>query len=1366
MAGQYVAEIQAKLTINVRPAIRQLVSDLGKAGDLAGRKAGAQFEDSFLRQASGLRAKMEARFGKFTTQVKVDADVRRAQEQLNSLRERITTTVEAEADTTRARAELELLSKRRRTTVEVDVDRNRITQSLRSFASELGNFGQILSGIGGGAGASLLPVVGVVGAIAAASVPASAAVVALASSLGIAASSALAAAPAMFGVAAAVGAVGLSFSGITSAFKAYTQEQASAASSAGTSAASTRAAAKAVAAASRAVDQAREQQARVAEDSVDRILQANQRVIDANEQVKESEENLIEVRKRAKQQLEDLADSAERSVVNEERATFRLADARAVLASLSLTKSNNEQAVSARQLREAELDVTDAELDLAEATKTRKRTAEELAVANKAGVEGSREVIQAQRAHADATQNLADAQKEAAKTQRDAARAQADAAAAVTAAMQGVADAAESAADSTGGASAAASKYAQELAKLSPAGRKFLELLIRMRGELDNTKRMAETATLPGFTSGLEKASAIIPTLNEYIVGMGRAIGSAADRLGEFIASPLFRGKLASIMRENQSAAESLSAAVVPIANAFMTMSEAAAPLVSRFAAFIKTAAESVDSWLTMKKETGELGQFFKVAGDELSKWGKIVWNVLATIFNVMKVGLPTGQAMSDSLLEATERMKKFTDSTAGQDKLREWFGTIKEATDAIQRFIGPVSQMAGALLLLGAASKVTTALKALTVGITGMGLGTFAIVGSIVALAGWLTYVALTSDRVKTSFNSLAETVKGSFGGSLGELKTTLTDIKDTFYDLTEGALAQFIDFLNDRIVPVLTDMADRLIPAFMNAWAEVKKVFEDNKDSFSVFFESLKVIAGFLAETLGPIIVGVLIMGLQSAVATITSVVTVFGLFITALRSIDNVLTWLGERWTQFWTNLNSIARSVLNLIWTMITTVFNNIVSFYTGVFNAIMTVTQMAWSTVTGVTGRALSAVWDTISGWIDGIVKAFQGMWDRVSNLFSTLGETIGAAFRKIPSLAITGLNGLIKTVNLLINAISAVPGIDIKPLDEIKLPAFAKGGAIRGAGTGTSDDILAKVSNGEFVLRAKAVKALSREYGPGFLQRMNNFDVVGGDPSTGAILEPKFASGGYVADAIEMLKKYNGRPYVFGGTLEGSGGTDCSGWVGSAWAAAQGKPNAAGRRWFDTTSVLSTGRWAPGVLKNGFNINLNPNPGMSGHISGEIGGVPFESGGGHGYCAYGPPSGPIGYFGQQYHSLDISASKNDEVKGLLGSMAAKLVGQLPQMSGWFKDLPKGIFDLVVSKLSSFDWDLFDQGGVLKNGAVGVNKSGKPEAVLTNDEWNSLKALARAGGGKGVEVHHHYERPPTATERMTANKLTRAASALL
>lgn len=66
------------------------------------------------------------------------------------------------------------------------------------------------------------------------------------------------------------------------------------------------------------------------------------------------------------------------------------------------------------------------------------------------------------------------------------------------------------------------------------------------------------------------------------------------------------------------------------------------------------------------------------------------------------------------------------------------------------------------------------------------------------------------------------------------------------------------------------------------------------------------------------------------------------------------------------------------------------------------------------------------------------------------------------------------------------------------------LPGYAAGDIVRGPGTGTSDSILARLSNGEFVMRAAAVQ----HYGPELLRQINERRL------------PRFAEGGEVGTRL------------------------------------------------------------------------------------------------------------------------------------------------------------------------------------------------------------------------------------------------------
>lgn len=97
------------------------------------------------------------------------------------------------------------------------------------------------------------------------------------------------------------------------------------------------------------------------------------------------------------------------------------------------------------------------------------------------------------------------------------------------------------------------------------------------------------------------------------------------------------------------------------------------------------------------------------------------------------------------------------------------------------------------------------------------------------------------------------------------------------------------------------------------------------------------------------------------------------------------------------------------------------------------------------------------------------------------------------------------LNAMINEIENAIKRVSASVKVGVSTATTV---SRAMGGYISGPGTSTSDSIMARLSNGEYVIRASAVK----RYGVGFMEALNNMVM----PS---IRMPAFAEGGLVTTA-------------------------------------------------------------------------------------------------------------------------------------------------------------------------------------------------------------------------------------------------------
>lgn len=372
------------------------------------------------------------------------------------------------------------------------------------------------------------------------------------------------------------------FSGVGAALKGYSADQ-KAAQKAGASAAATAAAnARQIRDAQQSIADARRQQARVAEDSAERIADAErdaartaeqgarqiesatQRVADALDDERKAQEDLTQARRDAARQLDDLREQVSDYALDEEGAAIRVERAQE-----RLTETLADSGASALDVREARLDLAEAEERLSDVQRERTRDTAALADAEKRGVDGAEGVISAQERLTGAARGVQEAQRDLARTQQEvdqanqdaaravtearesAAEAQEDAARQVASAMQGLADVQAQQAESAMSGAAATSQYAEAMAKLTPAGRAFVEQLLAMKPLVMGLRDTAQGAFLPGLTQMLRDSEGLFPIFKDNLRATGEQMGETAVRWGQMFKDETFKKNLDALFKNS-----------------------------------------------------------------------------------------------------------------------------------------------------------------------------------------------------------------------------------------------------------------------------------------------------------------------------------------------------------------------------------------------------------------------------------------------------------------------------------------------------------------------------------------------------------------------------------------------------------------------------------------------------------------------------------------------------------------------------------------------------------------------------------------------------------------------------------------------
>ena len=128
---------------------------------------------------------------------------------------------------------------------------------------------------------------------------------------------------------------------------------------------------------------------------------------------------------------------------------------------------------------------------------------------------------------------------------------------------------------------------------------------------------------------------------------------------------------------------------------------------------------------------------------------------------------------------------------------------------------------------------------------------------------------------------------------------------------------------------------------------------------------------------------------------------------------------------------------------------------------------------------------------------------------------STVTKSTGNSAMPALMAAVTAVSGSLGKFGTVLQTVMMIMQIG----KAAKLWVFADGGAVSGPGTGTSDSIPARLSNGEYVIKASSAKAL----GTNFLDRLNSV----GDGKTihsGRLPRFKYADGGEVRTEDSQLE--------------------------------------------------------------------------------------------------------------------------------------------------------------------------------------------------------------------------------------------------
>lgn len=200
------------------------------------------------------------------------------------------------------------------------------------------------------------------------------------------------------------------------------------------------------------------------------------------------------------------------------------------------------------------------------------------------------------------------------------------------------------------------------------------------------------------------------------------------------------------------------------------------------------------------------------------------------------------------------------------------------------------------------------------------------------------------------------------------------------------------------------------------------------------------------------------------------------------TVFPGLKAAFTVIGAAATWLWNNAITPAwngiKEVIGLAWEVASDLFDNWKRAMDLLGQGALWLWNNAISPAWEGIKTAISAAWNFVSPILDKFSAGWDALKSGISGASSAIKDAVTSAF--------SGLAAVIKApLKVLGTFLASIPsevfGFQVPGADKLNswgksLQGFAAGGMVRGAGTGTSDSILAWLSNGEGVVTAKGMK--------------------------------------------------------------------------------------------------------------------------------------------------------------------------------------------------------------------------------------------------------------------------------------------------
>jgi hypothetical protein len=240
--------------------------------------------------------------------------------------------------------------------------------------------------------------------------------------------------------------------------------------------------------------------------------------------------------------------------------------------------------------------------------------------------------------------------------------------------MNGMKDAFDAVTKASDGTQASVDAANKALAELSPNAAETVKTAVGLKGTFTDLRNIASENMFAGVSGGLKDlVGNLLPAATRGIDGISRGLNQNILQTFTSLGSGSSQGFLDRILGNTSDAQARVSAAIDPAIHAVGVLTAAGSDTLPRLADAVGKVADRFDAFITSADADGRLDKWISEGLDGFTHLGNILLN-LGKSFTGITEAAGGGSGLLGTLEQATNKLQTFLNSTAGQERLKQFF--------------------------------------------------------------------------------------------------------------------------------------------------------------------------------------------------------------------------------------------------------------------------------------------------------------------------------------------------------------------------------------------------------------------------------------------------------------------------------------------------------------------------------------------------------------------------------------------------------------------------------------------------------------------------------------------------------------------